>query len=474
LASTARSDLDWDALLREGSSSNNNNNQYHRRPRRLAIALGGKNPYDEHATLLASSTAAAVAEEEETAVYDGMEEEDDEFESSASDSSSATTTTGPGTTTNNNEIEDDADDPYANALNAQKNKMQQFQQRQQAATPTGWSNKLKEMELSDVILTVAVPAIVLFAAGKWGYQKIAVRVADKTNTLLDSFAREMIFHDADMAEMKLCVEDYSKRLLYLGPLRNNKMLKTYLEAFAKRKTVSPQAIASMSYVFSLFALSEVQAAQLLVSLCQEMGTDKISSAGKLLFLASRILKSPEGLQGLEPIKKLIMSTYRDVTVAETMVDTSQQAMAEAAYRTTVQSAGKYQTSLTPGWEVLGLDRSKAQEIYNEEAKEGFVSMREAMYGGQTTKYDKKGNVIEKDGNVKKSEETVKDAGDDGDSYDDDDDSSDAISNVYECSDCGYTLFVAKGREAKFFGQNFKCPECGAAKDKFQARDDMDD
>lgn len=149
-------------------------------------------------------------------------------------------------------------------------------------------------------------------------------------------------------------------------------------------------------------------------------------------------------------------------------------MAEAAYRTTVQSAGKNQTSLTPGWEVLGLDRSKAQEIYNEEAKEGFVSMREAMYGGQTTKYDKKGNVIDKDGNVKKSEAAVKDAGEDGDSYDDDDGSSDAISNVYECSDCGYTLFVAKGREAKFFGQNFKCPECGAAKDKFQARDDMDD
>ena len=331
LASTARPELDWDALLREGgssssSSSSSSYNQYHHRPRRLAIALGGKNPYDQHATLLASSAATAVAEEEETAVYDGMEEEDDDFDSSSlSESSTTTTTTAPGTTTtNNNEIEDDADDPYANALNAQKNKMQQFQQRQQASTPTGWSNKLKEMELSDVILTVAVPAIVLFAAGKWGYQKIAVRVADKTNTLLDSFAREMIFHDADMTEMKLCVEDYSKRLLYLGPLRNNKMLKSYLEAFAKRKTVSPQAIASLSYVFSLFSLSEVQAAQLLVSLCQDMGTDKISSAGKLLFLASRILKSPEGLQGLEPIKKLIMSTYRDVTVAETMVETSQQ------------------------------------------------------------------------------------------------------------------------------------------------------
>lgn len=80
---------------------------------------------------------------------------------------------------------------------------------------------------------------------------------------------------------------------------------------------------SLSYVFTLFNLSELQAANTLVSLCREMGTDKIASSGKLLFFGSRILKSPEGKAALEPIKVMIKSTYRDEEVAETLVETSQ-------------------------------------------------------------------------------------------------------------------------------------------------------
>ena len=39
---------------------------------------------------------------------------------------------------------------------------------------------------------------------------------------------------------------------------------------------------------------------------------------------------------------------------------------------------------------------------------------------------------------------------------------------YECTenDCGYTIFPAAGREDKFFGASFKCPQCGAGKDAF--------
>jgi hypothetical protein len=55
-----------------------------------------------------------------------------------------------------------------------------------------------------------------------------------------------------------------------------------------------------------------------------MGDTKISSAGKLLFFGSRILKSPEGKAALQPIKDMIKGTYREASVAETMVDTSQQ------------------------------------------------------------------------------------------------------------------------------------------------------
>jgi hypothetical protein len=55
-----------------------------------------------------------------------------------------------------------------------------------------------------------------------------------------------------------------------------------------------------------------------------MGDEKISSAGKLLFFGSHILKSAEGKAALSPIREQIKGTYREGAVAETMVETSQQ------------------------------------------------------------------------------------------------------------------------------------------------------
>jgi hypothetical protein len=216
----------------------------------------------------------------------------------------------------------DDDDPYDAAMGAQLNKIQQYQE----ATPT-MSDRLKKMDLQDIVLTLILPSVAVFAAGRWGYNRVASKVNAKTDSYLESFAKEMIYHDGDFDEMNMCIKDYKKKLVYLGPTQTDRMLKTYLAAYAKRKTISPQAISSLSYVFTLFKLSEESAAKTLVSLCREMGTDKIASAGKLLFLGSRILKSPEGVQALRPIKELIKSTYREATVAEEMVETSQQYVA---------------------------------------------------------------------------------------------------------------------------------------------------
>lgn len=192
-----------------------------------------------------------------------------------------------------------------------------------------------------------------------------------------------------------------------------------------------------------------------------MGNNALSSAGKLLFFGSRILKSAEGKAALEPIRDLIKSSYRGEKgeVAESMVETSQQAMAEAAYRTAVNEAGKDQSSLTVGWEVLGLDKETATSIFEEEASEGFISYREKLYGNQSQKYDDAGNKIDDEGNLEDPENAIAEKKDNG-----------PASNVMGCQSCGYTLFIAKGREQKFFGDSFKCPECGAGKDKFEPVD----
>ena len=45
---------------------------------------------------------------------------------------------------------------------------------------------------------------------------------------------------------------------------------------------------------------------------------------------------------------------------------------------------------------------------------------------------------------------------------------------YECTKCGYVIFPAKGREFKFFGASFECPQCGAGKDAFVDNGPVDD
>jgi len=47
-------------------------------------------------------------------------------------------------------------------------------------------------------------------------------------------------------------------------------------------------------------------------------------------------------------------------------------------------------------------------------------------------------------------------------------------HMFMCSGCGYTLFPARGREAAFFTDTFKCPMCGAAKSEFFDMSDNDE
>lgn len=113
--------------------------------------------------------------------------------------------------------------------------------------------------------------------------------------------------------------------------------------------------------------------------------------------------------------------------------------------------------------MLGLDRGTATRIFDDESKEGFMSDRETMYGGQTRKYDKYGRQLDENGKNSSPEGATEEGR-----------VEESTSNVFECGNCGFTLFIAKGRESKFFGDNFKCPECGAAKEDFITRDEDED
>ena len=208
-------------------------------------------------------------------------------------------------------------------------------------------------------------------------------------------------------------------------------------------------------------MTEERAGEILAELCLSM-PEKVASAGKLLFFGEHILKTPEGQAKLAPIKELLASVYRDdgVISGEEIVEKSQLAMAEAAYRAAVATAGKKQSELTIGWEVLGLDEETATKIFEEVAGEGFITQREAKYATKQQKYDAKGRKLDDDGTLENPEEAD----------DEEEASTQASGNVQECTECGFTLFVAEGRDFKFFNSGFTCPECGASKDKFKAAD----
>jgi len=327
-------------------------------------------------------------------------------------------------------------------------------------------NYLQGKDIGELFFFAFVPAMATYWLGKKGYDIASTRINTNGEELLDSYANEMIYHDGDIEEMRLCNSDYTKKLMWMGPKRSDAMIKKYLELYAKKKTVSPQAISSLSYVFSMYKFSEDRAAKILSEICASM-PEKVASAGKLLFFGEHIFKTDEGRKKLQPIKKILAGSYRDYVgvSGEEIVEKSQIAMGEAAYKSAVAAAGKNQTTLTVGWEVLGLNETTATEIWTETARDGFLSAVEAKYatGFSNQKFDKKGRKTSDDGELLNPEEA-----DDDDDNDNDESGDDGTASVYECANnnCGYTLFVAKGRDFKFFGANFKCPECGAGKDKF--------
>jgi len=333
---------------------------------------------------------------------------------------------------------------------------------------------LKTTPPQELLISLLIPIVIGYAIVQKFVKKTTTVLATGSEDGLFTFSNEMIYHDGNLPEMELCHKEWSRKLNWLGLSKKKRMLDTYLEDYAKRKPVSPQSISSISYVFSLFELSEVKAAEVIVDHCLSSGRDTISSTTKLLFIALNIFQTPEALSKLDAIKELVISTYPEECtdeVREDMYKISQTAIGEAAYRTFLLKNGAADT-LPDGWQALGLDEDNAIDVFYEEQKNGFLSDREFIYGGEDDKYNRKGQRVDKHGNLQddkdvKAEEEKAAAGitDDGE--------KEAEDGIFECGGCGFTLFVAEGRGAKFYGTGFCCPECGAAKDKFFTVDESD-
>uniref|UniRef100_A0A7S1BUB6 Rubredoxin-like domain-containing protein n=1 Tax=Corethron hystrix TaxID=216773 RepID=A0A7S1BUB6_9STRA len=302
---------------------------------------------------------------------------------------------------------------------------------------------------------------VFFLARRMNRKKVL-----KQNEAIRDFAVEMAYHDGNERELVLCLKEYKKKL---PRGRRNDMIDNYLAEYFKVKTVSLNTITNLASVFTLLKLDEVSAAKRLVA-AGELLKSKPSSRSKCLFFGDRILKSPEALDALKPLRDMLASNYR--RGGAEIVRVSQETMAEAAYKSIVAAAGPDQTSATPGYNILGISKDRAQEIFDEVASENFEttlqqqqrmmeSSKEELVtkkddpkseGGGGDEVDVMKQVLEENSaeDLEKSKEKK----------------APAELSIYECETCGYTLFPSSGRDFKFFPDDFVCPECQAPKDKF--------
>jgi len=193
----------------------------------------------------------------------------------------------------------------------------------------------------------------------------------------------------------------------------------------------------------------------------ERNANKPSVLGKLLWLTERCYPDPATIKAL---RGRFPKSYGDE-----IIDVLQNTLTEEAYKAIIMKAGGLEAGLQPGYNKLGMsqadaqgyldrlieeDRVKREDAAAKEAEKEEAARVEAIRQLAIDGRKKKGAAgqIKTHGEDEKKDEPKKvESSDDGESE-------------YECTQCGMTLFVAKGREFKFFGDDFKCGQCGAGKE----------
>jgi len=233
LLQNTRNENEWDHILSEGSM------QYSPSTSRRSIV---QLPDSTHAATLVSATAVefdpyALGEDGED-VYNEQEDALEEEDTSSSSLSGK------------NNKEEEGSTKFQ--INEQYDAFVKKKSAKTIATTTastqdrsmlqGVKNFLKGKDFGEIFFMVIVPVIAGYALTKTAYTKATDQLSEKADGALDSYANELIYHDGDLDEMKFCHDHYNKKLMWLGPKKSDAMIKRYLEVYAKKKVVSPQAI----------------------------------------------------------------------------------------------------------------------------------------------------------------------------------------------------------------------------------------
>ena len=347
---------------------------------------------------------------------------------------------------------------------------------------------VKGKDFSDVTLTILIPTFVAYLGVKKVAQIGFGKLGEKADDLYQQAATDIAYHVGDYEAMENTYKDYKKKLWFNGAPSyiNSELVKRLAAVYCTNVSVTPKSVSSLAYLLSLMKITDDEAAESFVEACRE-NPNSMAIASKVLFYSEQVFKDKSAKKKMTPLLKQLTRMFGDVEA----VMNQQRDMAESAYRDAVAEAGEGQTKITEGWKVLGLDKETAERIFEETKELGFLSRKElwqkeeddiarAQYEAEEKARQDLRNSIDKDGNLIKpgdeidEDKKITDEDLNQDYDEDEDDSGPTSGGAKECGNCGYTMFIAAGREGRFFSSGFTCPECGAGRDQFKDVDvDLD-
>lgn len=287
------------------------------------------------------------------------------------------------------------------------------------------------------ILPYMAAYAVLFAIA-WLARK---RFIARQDRLVDEFGQVAVLYGTTPDTSREIASEYKRKL---GPgILRGAMFASYLNYLISEKLLIPSTIQDVSVMKRLLNLSDDKALKAINKLGNSL-KESPSLLGKLLFISERVI-SPDKLSKLQLIP---LFPYSPPTVSDL-----QRNMLERCFKDFVSDeidAHAIEEPPLKAASLLRIDADDARSLYDSvvlarlRKKEQEAAEAAAAEAEQATKP----SISELDYPARSGEPAK------------------AAVHAYQCSDCGYTLFPAAGREFKFYGDDFVCPACGAPKDKF--------
>lgn len=315
--------------------------------------------------------------------------------------------------------------------------------------PQGRSREFKETRNMIGLYTLAFGVVAYGGTSlvSTGSKKFKRRQKD----ILEDYATEMVKYDGDAKLLRVVHKEYIRKI---GPGKKPRdaMFLSYLRLFFTAKPLCGKTIRSLAFSFALSGADDAKVANSFLQLSED-SKRKPLIRGKVLFLAERLVKDKTALASLEPIREELAKTLG----SREELDLSQAYLAEASTKNFIDAKiGGGALSLDSVLEeasLLGLSEDKAKALYNDAIEEGYQTTKDFLFGD-----DEDGLEREDTGALA----AIKEAEAAGNVLN-------AEPIIAECPNCGFTLFVAKGREQKFFGPDFECPDCKTPKADFSVR-----